>query len=54
MVTTFLFMLMEDVMTDQTDANSLYVLIASLLGAVISLPVVWYLVAASSTPGLAA
>ena len=29
-------------MEDHTDTHSLYVLIASLLGAVISLPAVWY------------
>jgi len=35
-------MMMEDHMEDRADANSLYVLIVSLLGTVISLPVVWY------------
>jgi hypothetical protein len=35
-------MLMEDHMEDRADTHSLYVLIISLLGTVISLPVVWY------------
>jgi hypothetical protein len=35
-------MLMEDHMENRADTNSLYVLIVSLLGTVISLPVVWY------------
>ena len=34
-------MMIEDHLEDRADANSLYVLI-SLLGTVISLPVVWY------------
>ena len=47
-------MMMEDVMTDHTDPHSLYVLIVSLLGTVISLPVVWYVTeAAYAAPGLA-
>lgn len=33
--------------TDNTDANSLYVLICSLLATVISLPAVWYFTAAA-------
>jgi hypothetical protein len=39
-------MLMEDAMTN-TDANSLYVLVYSLAGTVISLPAVWYFTAAA-------
>ena len=35
-------MLMEDHMEDRADTHSLYVLIVSLLGTVISLPAVWY------------
>jgi hypothetical protein len=35
-------MIMEGAMTVPTDAHSLYVLIVSLLGTVISLPAVWY------------
>jgi hypothetical protein len=35
-----LLMMMEDAVTDYTDTHSLYVLIVSLLGTVISLPVV--------------
>ena len=34
--------MMEDHMEDRTDTHSLYVLVVSLLGAVISLPAVWY------------
>ena len=34
--------MMEDAMTDHTDTHSLYVLVVSLLGTVIALPVVWY------------
>jgi hypothetical protein len=46
---------MEDAMTDHTDTHSLYVLIVSLLGTVISLPVVWYFTeAAYAAPGLVA
>jgi len=37
-----LLMLMEDHMEGRADTHSLYVLIVSLLGTVISLPVVWY------------
>jgi hypothetical protein len=48
-------MMMEDHMEDHTDTNSLYVLICSLLGTVISLPVVWYVTqAAYAAPGLVA
>ena len=47
-----LLMLMEDVMNNP-DANTLYVLISSLLGAVISLSFVWYS-AAAYAPGLVA
>ena len=48
-------MMMEDVMTDHTDTHSLYVLIVSLLGTVISLPPVWYFTAAAyAAPGLVA
>ena len=39
-------MLMEDAMTN-TDANSLYVLVYSLAGTVISLPAVWYFTVAA-------
>ena len=47
-------MLMEDVMT-HTDRNSLYVLICSLAGTLISLPAVWYFTAAAyAAPGLIA
>jgi hypothetical protein len=35
-------MLMEDAMSDHTDTHSLYVLVVSLLGTVISLPAIWY------------
>jgi hypothetical protein len=35
-------MMMEDHMEDHTDTHSLYVLLVSLLGTVISLPAVWY------------
>jgi hypothetical protein len=48
-------MLKEDAMThttDNTDAHSLYVLLISLLGTVISLPAVWYF--AAHVPGLGA
>jgi hypothetical protein len=46
---------MEDAMTDCTDTHSLYVLIVSLLGTVISLPVVWYSIeAAHAASGLVA
>ena len=42
-------------MEDRTDTNSLYVLICSLLGTVISLPVVMYITeAAYAAPGLVA
>jgi hypothetical protein len=48
-------MMMEDQMEDHTDTNSLYVLICSLLGTVISLPVVWYVTEARyAAPGLVA
>jgi len=48
-------MMMEDHMEDHTDAHSLYVLIISLLGAVISLPAVWYFTeAAYAASGLVA
>jgi hypothetical protein len=48
-------MMMEDVMDDYTDTHSLYVLVVSLLGAVISLPAVWYFTeAASAALGLVA
>jgi hypothetical protein len=48
-------MMMEDAMEDHTDTHSLYVLIASLLGAVISLPAVWYFTeAAYAASGLVA
>ena len=48
-------MMMEDHMEDHTDTNSLCVLICSLLGTVISLPVVWYITeAAYAAPGLVA
>jgi hypothetical protein len=35
-------MMMEDAMDDYTDTHSLYVLVVSLLGTLISLPLVWY------------
>jgi hypothetical protein len=41
-------MTMEDHMEDHTDTHSLYVLIVSLLGTVISLPAVWYFSEAAS------
>jgi hypothetical protein len=45
---------MEDVMA-HTDANSLYVLVSSLVATVISLPEVWYFSAAAyAAPGLVA
>ena len=48
-------MMMEDAMTDHTDTHSLYVLLVSLVGTVISLPVVWYFPeAAYAAPGLVA
>jgi hypothetical protein len=48
-------MMMEDVMTDHTDTHSLYVLLVSLLGIVISLSAVWHFAAAASAaPGLVA
>ncbi len=48
-------MMMEDAMDDYTDTHSLYVLLVSLLGAVISLPAVWYFTeAAYAAPGLVA
>jgi hypothetical protein len=48
-------MMMEDAMTNQTDTNSLYVLLVSLLGTVIALPAVWYFTAAAyAAPGLIA
>jgi len=38
---------------DSPDANSLYVLVGSLLATVISLPVVWYFASAAyAAPGL--
>ena len=40
-----ILMLVEDAMTN-TDAHSLYVLVYSLAGTVISLPAVWYFTAA--------
>jgi hypothetical protein len=40
-------MMMEDHMEDHTDTHSLYVLVVSLLGTVISLPVVWYITEAA-------
>jgi hypothetical protein len=51
-----LLMLKEDHMdtTDNTDTHSLYVLISSLLGTLISLPAVWYLSAVLYAPGLVA
>jgi len=45
-------MMMEDHMEDHTDTHSLYVLLISLLGTVISLPPVWYFTAYAA-PGLA-
>ena len=48
-------MMMEDVMTDHTVTHSLYVLVVSLLGAVIALPAVWYFTeAAYAAHGLVA
>jgi hypothetical protein len=48
-------MMMEDVMTDHTDTHSLYVLLVSLLGIVISLSAVWHFAAAAyAAPGLVA
>jgi hypothetical protein len=48
-------MMMEDAMTDSTDTHSLYVLVISLLGTLISLPAVWHFAAAASAaPGLVA
>ena len=48
-------MMMEDHMEDHTDNHSLYVLLISLLGTVISLPPVWYFTeAAYAVPGLIA
>jgi hypothetical protein len=47
--------MMEDAMEDHTDTHSLYVLLVSLLGTVISLPVVWYFTeAAYAAAGLVA
>jgi hypothetical protein len=46
-------MMMEDAMEDHTDTHSLYVLLVSPLGTVISLPAVWYFTeAAYAAPGL--
>ncbi|HEX2447767.1 MAG TPA: hypothetical protein VHK26_06240 [Methyloceanibacter sp.] len=40
---------------DRADAHSLYVLVISLLGTIISLPAVWYFAAsAQAAPGLTA
>jgi hypothetical protein len=48
-------MMMEDAMTDHTDTHSLYVLVISLLGTLISLSAVWHFAAAASAaPGLVA
>jgi hypothetical protein len=48
-------MMMEDHMENRTDTHSLYVLIVSLLGTVIALPVVWYITeTAYAAPGLVA
>ena len=48
-------MMREDAMTDHTDTHSLYVLLVSLLGTVISLPAVCYFTeAAYAAPGLVA
>jgi hypothetical protein len=48
-------MMMEDHMENHTDTHSLYVLLISLLGTVISLPPVWYFTAAAyAAPGLVA
>jgi hypothetical protein len=45
---------MEDLM-NTTDRNSLYVLVCSLAGTLISLPAVWYFTAAAyAAPGLVA
>ena len=42
-------------MEDRTDTHSLYVLVCSLFGTVISVPVVWYITeAAYAAPGLVA
>jgi hypothetical protein len=46
-------MLMEDVMKNP-DAHTLYVLLASLVAALISLPAVWYFTAAYAASGLVA
>ena len=46
-------MMMEDHMEDHTDTHSLYVLLVSLLGTVISLPAVWYFTLYAA-PGLVA
>jgi hypothetical protein len=47
--------MMEDAMTNHTDTRSLYVLLVSLLGTVIALPLVWYITeAAYAAPGLVA
>jgi hypothetical protein len=64
------FMLMEDAMTNTDklvsctksvvlarhldDANSLYVLVVSLLATLVSLPAVWYFAAAYASSGLVA
>jgi hypothetical protein len=48
-------MMMEDAMDNYTDTHSLYVLIISLLGIVISLSAVWHFAeAAYAAPGLVA
>ena len=48
-------MMMEEAMTYHTDTHSLYVLLVSLLGTVISLPAVWYFTeAAYAASGLVA
>jgi hypothetical protein len=48
-------MMIEDAMEDHTDTHSLYVLLVSLLGIVISLSAVWHFAAAASAaPGLVA
>lgn len=52
-------MLKEDAMThytdiDNTDGHTLYVLVASLLGTLLSLPAVWYLTAAAYAPAVLA
>ena len=46
-------MMMEDAMDDHTDTHSLYVLLVSLLGAVIALPA-YFTEAAYAAPGLVA